>query len=113
MFRKHRELVQVSAGFEGPHISGQGLTRDISTSGARIEEIDGCPPVGMPLVVQLFIFPNQQPLTVEASVVRQTESGGFAVEFDTLDHRMCDLLRLTLASHPIGRPAWQNERRPN
>jgi hypothetical protein len=47
------------------------------------------------------MFPNQHALTVGANVVRQTESGGFAVEFDALDDRTCHLLHLTLASHPI------------
>jgi hypothetical protein len=46
------------------------------------------------------MFPNQHALTVGANVVRQTESGGFAVEFDALDDRTRGLLHLTLASHP-------------
>ena len=98
--RDQREQIRVSADFEGPQISGQGQTRDISTSGARIEQINGRPPIGTPLVLRLLMFPNQHVLTVGASVVRQTESGGFAVEFDALDDRTRGLLHLTLASHP-------------
>ena len=47
------------------------------------------------------MFPNQHALTVGANVVRQTESGGFAVEFDASDDRTRGLLHLALASHPI------------
>ena len=99
--RDQREQIRVSAGFEGPQISGQGRTRDISASGARIEEINSRPPIGTPLVLRLLMFPNQHALTVGANVVRQTESGGFAVEFDASDDRTRGLLHLALASHPM------------
>ena len=111
--RNQREQVRVLAAFEGPQISGRGTIRDISTSGARIEEIDDRPGIGTPLVVQLFMFPNQHPVTLVANVVRETESGGFAVEFDGLDDRTRSLLHLTLTSHPIAQPWHQNERRVN
>ncbi len=99
--RSDREQVQVPAAFEGPATLGRGRVRDLSTTGARIEDIQTRPRVGTPLTVEFYPFPDMTPVKLHARVVRETESGGFAVEFEAPDETTRSLIQLLLISHNV------------
>ncbi len=85
-----------------------GEVSNLSVSGARIEEIDTIPSVGTPVDLTLSPRPGVIAVTMTARVVRETESGGFAVQFDNPAYRR-RLIRLmmlgeTLTARRPGRP---------
>jgi hypothetical protein len=101
--RAVRAAVAVPADFVGGGISGSGRLRNLSISGARIEGSEHRPEIGTPLVVQLFPLPGVMPLHVFAEVVRETETGGFAVRFRSSEAKR-RMLRLMTLSSPVLAP---------
>lgn len=79
---------------------GSGRIKDLSTTGARIEETDLCPEVGSSLVVALSAIALATSVKVYAEVVRETETGGFCVHFQLGDSKQ-RMLRLMMLSHPF------------
>lgn len=95
--RAQRQEVRVPAAYvAGGGFLGNGRIRDLSVSGARIEEVDARPGVGTPLVLALSPLPGVTPVKMFAQVVRATETGGFAVEFHAGDpkQRLVSLMML-------------------
>ncbi len=110
-FQQRAERCQVSFPAEfawGSGLTGMGEVSNLSVSGARIEEIDTIPSVGTPVDLTLSPRPGVIAVTMTATVVRETESGGFAVMFDNpaYRHRLVRLMMLgeTLAARRPGRP---------
>ncbi len=107
--RAERCQVSLPAEFAwGAGLTGMGEVSSLSVSGARIDEIDTVPSVGTPVDLTLSPRPGVIAVTMTATVVRETESGGFAVMFDNPAHRR-RLVRLMmlgerLAARPPGRP---------
>ena len=71
---------------------GSGTLRDISMSGARVDEASMQPKPGVRVRLEFAPRPDCLPVEVLAHVVRECGSG-FAVEFSALDPRMKRLLR--------------------
>jgi hypothetical protein len=63
-----------------------GVLSDISLSGARLEQTGLRPSVGSEVTL-VFAFGDDQPFEIAARVVRPTEGGGYAVQFEALDPR--------------------------
>jgi hypothetical protein len=78
--------------------SGQahGAVEDMSISGARIENIQAPPPTGTKLRLGFSFYAHALPVPIHGRVVRHTETGGFAVEFEDVDFRTQILLRALL-----------------
>ena len=99
--RAPRREVKVPAMFAaGGGVTGNGGVTDLSTTGARIEDIDLCPGVGNSLVISLSPVPGCTPVKLYATVVRETETGGFCVHFHLADSKQ-RMLRLMMLSHPF------------
>ena len=67
---------------------------DLSASGARIEDCEQRPEEGTPISLKFSFFEGTDPQTLPAKVVRETSTGGFAVEFQRLDPRTKEILRM-------------------
>ena len=80
-----RYPVAIAVAFGGRHeLSLEGMISDLSTSGARVEG-GGAPPEPGTMVQLELSLPEDPALRILSRVVRETESGGFAVEFVELD----------------------------
>ena len=73
-----------------------GDVSDISVTGARIQHTGRMPEQGAKLRLGLSFFAHALPVPIHARVVRHTEDGGFAVEFEEVDFRTRILLRALL-----------------
>ncbi len=67
---------------------------DLSASGARIEDCEQRPEEGTPIRLKFCFIEGADPQTLRAKVVCQTSTGGFAVEFQSLDPRTKGILRM-------------------
>ena len=74
----------------------KGSVRDMSISGARIEDSSLLPEEGSTLRLGFAFYAHALPVPIHAKVVRRTETGGFAVEFQDVDFRTQILLRALL-----------------
>ena len=80
-----RYPVAIAVAFGGRHeLSLEGMISDLSTSGARVEGA-GAPPEPGTMVQLELSLPDDPALRILSRVVRETESGGFAVKFVELD----------------------------
>jgi hypothetical protein len=61
-----------------------GTLSDISLTGARLEKTALCPAVGSQVTL-MFAIRSGRPFEIVARVVRVTETGGYAVQFEALD----------------------------
>ncbi len=66
---------------------------DLSTLGARIEDVGALPPEGSILELSMQLLEGVAPLRLRAEVIRPTESGGFEVAFVRIGRRDKILLR--------------------
>ncbi len=99
--RAPRREVKVPVAFAaGGGLSGSGVVADLSTTGARVEDIDLLPGVGNSLVVSLSPAAGCTPVKLYADVVRETDTGGFCVRFHLADSKQ-RMLRLMMLSHPF------------
>jgi len=73
-----------------------GSVRDISSTGARIENAVVVPAEGTQLRLGFSFYASALPVPIHGTVVRHTETGGFAVEFREVDFRTQILLRALL-----------------
>lgn len=83
-----------------------GSVRDMSITGARIEDTNAIPEEGSMLRLGFAFYAHALPVPIHGKVVRHTESGGFAVEFKDVDFRTQILLRALL-------PKVSGDNRPN
>ena len=86
--------VQVGILTDDGHMCGN--VRDISVSGARIEQSGFVPEPGSQVQLGFAFFAHALPVPMLARVVRHTDEGGFAVEFEKVDFRTRILLRSLL-----------------
>jgi hypothetical protein len=63
-----------------------GVLSDISLSGARLEQTGLRPSVGSEVTL-VFALGDDKPFEIAARVVRPTDAGGYAVQFEALDPR--------------------------
>jgi hypothetical protein len=68
--------------------SGTAVVRDMSASGARVEEVGFGPQRGDVVVLTLRFYESALPVRIEGTVMRHTEAGGFAVQFHPLPPRV-------------------------
>ncbi len=73
-----------------------GAVQDISSTGARIENAAVLPAEGTRLRLGFSFYAYALPVPIHGRVVRHTETGGFAVEFEEVDFRTQILLRALL-----------------
>src|SRR5262245_58213274 len=74
----------------------KGRIQDISSLGARIEQVGVQPAEGTVITLKLALYQNSVPMSLEGRVVRHTDSGGFGVQFVNLDARIERILRTML-----------------
>ena len=80
---------------------GKGSLRDMSTSGACIEDTDFEPAEGAPIELEFLFFQGVGALTLSGKVGRRTETGGFSVLFaGAEDLRACWILYSLLPRAP-------------
>ena len=81
-------------------LTGDGQTAgdvcDISVTGARIENVGARPEEGSDLRLGFSFYAHALPVPIHGKVVRHTDDGGFAVEFQDVDFRTQILLRALL-----------------
>ncbi len=73
---------------ESSYLHGEGVTRDISSSGAYIFSLT-CPPVGASIQLEVLLFPRTLRLKTDATVIRVEHGSaageeGFAVALEGL-----------------------------
>ena len=91
-----RYAVSVQVGIVSEEGEMRGNVSDISISGARIDQTGHRPPEGSELQLGFAFYAHALPVPVRAHVVRHTEDGGFAVEFEDVGFRTQILLRSLL-----------------
>jgi hypothetical protein len=65
-----------------------GVLSDISLSGARLERTGIRPLTGSQVTIIFSLKGHRSPFEVVARVVRATESGGYAVQFEAIDPKL-------------------------
>jgi hypothetical protein len=91
-----RYRLRVQVGILAPDGQARGAVHDMSVSGARIEKVNAAPEEGSKLRLGFAFYAHALPVPIHATVVRRTETGGFAVRFDNVDFRTQILLRSLL-----------------
>ena len=94
--RSERFKLQVQVGILSEDGQTLGAVQDISSTGARIENAAVLPPEGTRLRLGFSFYAYALPVPIHGKVVRHTETGGFAVEFQQVDFRTQILLRALL-----------------
>jgi hypothetical protein len=91
-----RIRVRFRARYKGRNVTGSGLVRNISISGALIDPAE--PPLlaGGEVRVRFSFFEDSLPVELKALVARETASG-FAVRFTEVSPRVLSLLRLAVS----------------
>lgn len=92
---KQRVDVRFAAVYRGRRIDGHGMVRNISESGALIQEAEPPLMAGGRITLDFSFFEDSLPVRVSATVVRETEAG-FGVRFVGLDARMRSLLSMAI-----------------
>lgn len=94
--------VELAATWRIETTSGAAVVRDMSASGARIESAGVRPAIGEGIDLSIRIYPGAVPVRVDGKVMRHTETGGFAVQFQSMKPRV----RAQIASilPKIGKP---------
>ncbi len=93
--RAPRVPVHFSCEFYGRKVQGTGMVRNISVSGALIEEAEPLLISGTEIHMR-FVLGTDTVVEVTAEVARETE-GGFAVRFDTMDARVRAVMHKLIA----------------
>jgi hypothetical protein len=93
---KERVAMPVPVEFRGRRTRGRGVIRNISESGALVEEADPLVVSGGRIRLRFAFFEDSLPVELPATVVRETPSG-FAVQFAGLDARLRSVLALVIA----------------
>lgn len=94
--RGERYKLQLQVGILSEDGQTLGAVQDISSTGARIEDAAVVPDPGTRLRLGFSFYAYALPVPIHGRVVRHTETGGFAVEFEEVDFRTQILLRALL-----------------
>jgi hypothetical protein len=94
--RSERFKLHVQVGILSEDGQNLGSVQDISSTGARIENAAVLPAEGTRLRLGFSFYAYALPVPIHGKVVRHTETGGFAVEFQEVDFRTQILLRALL-----------------
>ena len=91
-----RVTVSFEAEYSGRSVRGVGIVQNISATGALIEEAE--PPLlsGGEVTLKFSIHEGSVPLSIRATVVRETDLG-FAIEFIEMNPRTRKVLKLSIA----------------
>ena len=93
---KRRVDMRVPVEFSGRHVRGRGFIRNISESGALVEDAQPLVVSGGRVRLRFSFFQDSLPVEIPATVVRETPIG-FAVQFAGLDARLKSVLALVIA----------------
>jgi hypothetical protein len=74
----------------------------MSARGARIDHADLCPACGTPLLLNLYLAPDSDPVPVVGEVVSLDQPGALAVEFRPLDPASLRFMSIVLTT--LGQP---------
>ena len=88
--------MRVPVEFSGRHVRGRGFIRNISESGALVEDAQPLVVSGGRVRLRFSFFQDSLPVEIPATVVRETPIG-FAVQFAGLDARLKSVLALVIA----------------
>jgi hypothetical protein len=94
--QKERVEVQFSAEFRGRRVRGQGLVKNISESGALIDNADPLIMEGGRIRVRFSFFEDSVPIEIPAVVTRETPTG-FGVRFSDMEPRLRRLLSVAIS----------------
>jgi hypothetical protein len=83
-----RVELSIPVGIELEAACDEGILCDISLGGARLEGTSIQPAPGSEVVVTFAVKGYRRPFEVLARVVRTTEDGGYAVEFEAIDPKL-------------------------
>jgi hypothetical protein len=90
-----RVRVRFPVSFTGKNTEGRAYARNISTTGALLEEAEPLLVAGGRIRLRFSLFPDSLPIEVTAEVVRETQHG-FAVRFTEMDPRFRGVLRMAV-----------------
>ncbi|HXZ84768.1 MAG TPA: PilZ domain-containing protein [Myxococcota bacterium] len=93
---KERVEMRVAVEFRGRRTRGHGFIRNISESGALVEDAEPLVVAGGRIRLRFAFFEDSLPVEIPAAVVRETASG-FGVQFSGLDARLKSVLALVIA----------------
>ena len=93
---KERVQMRVPVEFRGRRTQGRGFIRNISESGALVEDAAPLVVAGCRIRLRFAFFEDSLPVEIPASVVRETATG-FGVQFSGLDARLRNVLALVIA----------------
>jgi hypothetical protein len=92
------------AEYRGHNVHGTGCVRNLSITGALIEEAEPLLLSGGEISIRFPFFETSLPIEIAALVVRETP-GGFGVRFKPLERRLQQLLSVAIArSRQLGIP---------
>ena len=92
----HRYPVTIIVAYADERASGVGRIRELSTGGARIEEVKYLPRIQTRLSLVFAPLNWTVTIEIEAEVVGLTATGGFAVRFCAMDNQAEVLLLATV-----------------
>ena len=92
--REERKTVNIPATVLVGEAALPAMILDLSASGARIEDCEQRPEEGTRIRLKFCFFEGADPQTLRGEVVRKTNTGGFAVEFQGLEPRTKGILRI-------------------
>ena len=82
--------------YTGRNVRGHGVVKNLSLTGALVEQAEPTLIAGGSIVLQFSFFDESLPVEIPAKVVRETETG-FAVHFGGLDRRVQQLLAVAIS----------------
>ena len=89
--RDHRIKARFELLYGADRREGAGSLSDISYSGALVEATNFQPEIGTQVRLYVFVQPIS-PIELLGTVVRLTEDGGFAIEYEKPDDEICRLV---------------------
>lgn len=92
----HRYPVTITVAYADERASGVGRIWELSSGGARIEEVNYLPQIQTRLSLVFAPLSWNETIDIEAEVIRWTENGGFVVRFSAMDSKAEVLLLATL-----------------
>jgi len=103
--KRDNERVRVGeVGLEYQGVCAVGRIHDISASGVRIEDAHFKPEIGGEIRVTFVLSLDQPGFEVLGRVIRYTDTGGFALEFQAVEARLRELI-LQLAERALELPS--------
>jgi len=87
-----RLAIRVPVAVELADLCGEAWLRDISSTGARLENTPLRPQPGDPVRITFALSLDSPALELSAHVVRETVAGGFAIHFTLEDTRLRAML---------------------